>query len=73
MIGIFINMWSINEALRVTLLKEAGSSLRGVAWLLFKELFMPRRIVGAPWSSITTTIADWRYRPLSYVLTHWAS
>ena len=73
MIGIFINMWAVDETFVVALLKKASGTLRRVARLLFKELLVPGSIVGAPWSHFSTTVADWRYRPLGDGLKQWAS
>ena len=73
MIRIFVDVRTINETFFFTLLKKAGRPLRGVTRLLFEELFTPRRVVGAPRSSIATAVTNWRYRPLSCGLMDWTS
>ena len=62
-------MRTIYESFLLTLLEEAGRPLRGVARLLFEELFAPRRVVGTPWSHLTTAVADGRDCPLGCGLT----
>lgn len=68
MVGVFIDVRSVDKAFFLALLEETSCVLGSVAGLLLEEILASRRVVRAAWRDVTT-VTDGRDGALGGSLT----